>query len=512
MHANSKDCIILVPVSHAIEPDCDAALRSLEKLGYPVWRCYGFSAIDQGRNVMAQTALDKGYKELMWIDSDVIFQTSDVGLLRKKNLPVSCGIYGLKDGSGRPAADLSNSKIIGVNQLQISLVGAGFLHTRREVYEQIVGKLKLPKCTGRHCSYHPYFLPLVENKQYLGEDFAFCRRLDNCGIKIIADTSLRLAHIGKQRHRWQPDGVTNEPVFAETVPQALATADDIAAITCFFNPAGFKSLRQNFDKFREGVERTSAPLYVAELTRIGGQPTIQHPNLLHLESDDTIWQKESLLNRVVQQIPKRYTKIAFLDCDLLWPNANFLDIASAKLNKVPAVQLFSEITYLDANGGVDKHYDGMIKALKYSSGSTSTPGGAWAVHRELFTHFGGLYSKLITGGGDSVAAELGFLGRSNPKWLQAYNPAVQASITDWAAPVNRYCRGQVDFVDQPISHLYHGAVANRGYWSRREVIRNFDPERDVQLTDAGLLTWSANVDPTIKTGMHQYFVSRQEDC
>ena len=352
MNADCKDCIILVPVAHTIEPDCGAALRSLEKLGYPVWRCYGFSAIDQGRNVMAQTALDKGYRELMWVDSDVIFQTSDVEQLRRKNLPISCGIYGLKDGSGRPAADLTNSKPAGTNLLQIGLVGAGFLHTRREVYEQIAEKLKLPKCTGRHCSYHPYFLPTVENRQYLGEDFAFCRRATDCGFKIVADTSLRLGHVGKQVHRWQPGTLVKDTPIS-SIPQVVSRSNDIAAMTCYFNPAGFKSLRQNFDRFREGIERTNTPLYVAELTRVGEQPTIQHPNLVHLKSNDTIWQKEALLNILERTVPKQYTKIAFLDCDLLWPSNDFLDVASTKLNQVPAVQLFGEITYLSANGGVD---------------------------------------------------------------------------------------------------------------------------------------------------------------
>ena len=70
--------IILVPVGSNIEPACDYALRELEKDGVKVYRKYGFSAIDQGRCVMAQQAINDGYEHLFWIDSDISFHIGDV--------------------------------------------------------------------------------------------------------------------------------------------------------------------------------------------------------------------------------------------------------------------------------------------------------------------------------------------------------------------------------------------------------------------------------------------------
>ena len=68
---NPKSTVILMPVASHIEPSVDDALRKLENMGYTVWRKYGFSAIDQGRCVIAQEALDAGFEHLFWIDSDV---------------------------------------------------------------------------------------------------------------------------------------------------------------------------------------------------------------------------------------------------------------------------------------------------------------------------------------------------------------------------------------------------------------------------------------------------------
>lgn len=88
---NKDSVVILVPVSHHIEPSVDDALRKLETFGYTVWRKYGWSAIDQGRCVLAQEALDAGFEHLVWIDADVSFWPYDVEKLISQNLLfVSC--------------------------------------------------------------------------------------------------------------------------------------------------------------------------------------------------------------------------------------------------------------------------------------------------------------------------------------------------------------------------------------------------------------------------------------
>jgi hypothetical protein len=82
-------CVILTPVGSQIEPHCETALQSLEKHGYPVWRIRGYSAIDQGRSQLASDALNQGYDETLWIDSDIGFNPDDVERIRSHNLPIS---------------------------------------------------------------------------------------------------------------------------------------------------------------------------------------------------------------------------------------------------------------------------------------------------------------------------------------------------------------------------------------------------------------------------------------
>ena len=96
MNASIPDpsaCVVLVPVGGAIEAGCDDALRELERRGYAVRRVRGYSAVDAARNQMATDALAAGFDELMWIDSDVVFDPDDVDRLRAHDRPFTCGIY-----------------------------------------------------------------------------------------------------------------------------------------------------------------------------------------------------------------------------------------------------------------------------------------------------------------------------------------------------------------------------------------------------------------------------------
>jgi hypothetical protein len=143
-------CVVLVPVGHHIERDCELALRELERRGYPVWRVYGYSAIDQARNQLATNALDQGFEELMWIDADVAFFPDDVDRLRAHNVPLSCGVYAKKGRRSFACNFLPESSPVKFGKqgglTEISRAGFGFTHVRREVLERIREVEKLPLC------------------------------------------------------------------------------------------------------------------------------------------------------------------------------------------------------------------------------------------------------------------------------------------------------------------------------------------------------------------------------
>jgi len=209
--------VVLVPVAHSIEPAVDEALRKLESLGYTVRRKYGFSAIDQGRCVMAQEALDDGFEHIVWIDADVVFWPYDVEKLVKSGLQFVSAPYSVKGWPALTTEFIDKKVILGEKGglYEIKYAATGFMYTHRSVYDAIVAneKMKRVKIWGGQYEVYPYFYPILHNDEYLGEDFSFCHRLRNIGIKLYCDTRIKLAHIGKYSYSFGflQSGVTQEP-------------------------------------------------------------------------------------------------------------------------------------------------------------------------------------------------------------------------------------------------------------------------------------------------------------
>ncbi len=215
--------IILVPVGSHIEPACDETLRQLEKNGIKVYRKYGFSAIDQGRCVMAQQAINDGYEHLFWIDSDVAFCEYDIykvinTAIREKQTFITAA-YCVKGWPALTTKFHSDFDEIIFGSLgglyEADYAATGFMYTHVSVYEKIKLKFNLKPVNiwGGQYKVHAWFLPMIIDDDYVGEDFSFCHRAKKAGITIFCDTTIRLAHIGRYSYSYDfiNRGVVEEP-------------------------------------------------------------------------------------------------------------------------------------------------------------------------------------------------------------------------------------------------------------------------------------------------------------
>jgi hypothetical protein len=214
-----RRCVVLVPYSSHIVPDCENALRELEQRGYAVRRVRGYSAIDQGRSQMATDAMVQGFEETMWIDADVGFEPEAVERLRSCGEAVVCGIYPQKGKRALACHVLPGTQKLVFGQggglQEILYAGTGFLLVRRQVYMDMQRKLELPVCNERFG--RPmigYFQPLVRRSEdgwwYLAEDYSFCERARQCGYRVCADTTIRLWHVGQYSYSWEDAGLDRQ--------------------------------------------------------------------------------------------------------------------------------------------------------------------------------------------------------------------------------------------------------------------------------------------------------------
>ena len=204
---NPEKLIVIVPHQDRIVPEVDASLRELERLGVRVHRAPHQSQIDTARCLLATQALAAGYEEILWIDSDVGFQVADVERLRGHGLLLVGGIYVKKGATQLASSNVPETKSMVFEPtaapLEVLYLPGGFLYTQAKVYEAIERKFELPTCNrfSAVTKLVPYFQPMVVREAseaiYLGEDYAFCHRAREAGIRVVADPGIRLTHYGQ---------------------------------------------------------------------------------------------------------------------------------------------------------------------------------------------------------------------------------------------------------------------------------------------------------------------------
>lgn len=124
-------------------------------------------------------------------------------------------------------------------------------------------------------------------------------------------------------------------------------SDDLWVITCYFNPNNYRSKLANYRIFADRILKSGINLLTVECA-FGDTPFVlgPFPNVLQIRSQHIMWQKERLLNIALSHLPKEVEKVAWLDCDILFSNADWAVQASKLLDSVPVVQLFENAVRL----------------------------------------------------------------------------------------------------------------------------------------------------------------------
>jgi len=303
-------------------------------------------------------------------------------------------------------------------------------------------------------------------------------------------------------------------VPAFTTPEA----GDTAVIACHFNPCGFMRPRLNLLHFLSWTAALGIPVYVAELSFTRGRPPVlpAGPRVRHIETDpvNCLFQKEALLNAAAAIVPGRFTKIAWLDADILISDNDWLAKASALLDDFAVIQPFRRGILTNPDWREEKLLVSVAAGL-HAGGHFRHyhPGFAWAGRREFFTDHGGLYERSIAGHGDIMAARA-FTGSmsGHDATEENMNQLAVKEWREWAAPVTRWTGGKVGYLRADAWHLWHGETANRNYDAKRKLLRDVKPCH-VENT-RGCLEWTAaaheEIPDTIKS-IAATFSARRED-
>lgn len=262
-------------------------------------------------------------------------------------------------------------------------------------------------------------------------------------------------------------------------------AGDLAIIVPFFNPIGYQRPLANLVRACTAILKQCPyiDLTVVEAVFPFSQPSSLVPDgpwrRIQVACSSVMFMKENLFNYACKTLPNSITKIAIMDCDLLFSDPNWPVRTSKLLQTHDAVQLFENAEWLERD----------LRTVSRSKRSCATtmnqhkytwkaphnlhPGFAWAFTRKWLTAVGGLCDYGVVGGGDQLV--LRYLegshirttdeaDKKNWDMLSQDITMLNALITKAhkAVPTPRvtFLKGNV------IRHLYHGELASRQYTTR----------------------------------------------
>jgi hypothetical protein len=315
-----------------------------------------------------------------------------------------------------------------------------------------------------------------------------------------------------------------------------------ALITCFFNALGYASRIANYRLFAARLKEQKVPLYTIEALFPGQTSALsKHSNVMTVDCETVLWQKESLLNLLIRELPPKYKAVLWCDADIYFQNKNWFRATQKLLNKFPVVQPYSQAVRLPRgaktyrknaeifSGFADIYQENPQLLLKGDFAAHGHTGFVWAAHRYILENHG-LYDAMIAGSGDHVMAHA-FAGDFDSRCIHRILGGNEKHIThfqQWAKRIYPEIRGKIGHVEGRILHLWHGETQDRRYVDRNRELAAFafDPSRDIVRDSKGLWSWKQSA-PTLlnrlkarvgkkkENGLRDwavnYFAARKED-
>ncbi len=289
-------------------------------------------------------------------------------------------------------------------------------------------------------------------------------------------------------------------------------------VCCLFNPCGYAALTANYHRFRRALPR--APLLSVELVYPGQSPALQGEGVLHVHGGDVLWQKERLLQIGIEHaLAQGYREIIWADADLVFQAPDWLTRVRAALRTHDVVQAFSSLSadYADQRRHSRSPTWDFVHTGRITGGVV---GGAWAARAE-FLEAVPLYQHDVIGGGDFLFWAGCLLGTlSWPQWRQIVearwvhrvkSAPAWAHYLEWAAGLPAALTRGLGVVPGHAHSYGHGDYANRRYVERHDLVRDYDPYRDVRAAPGQAFYWASNK-PQMQRAVASYFAGRAEDA
>ena len=310
-----------------------------------------------------------------------------------------------------------------------------------------------------------------------GSDISFRNRFTE---KV--DLEIESIHLGISYQNWNgrktPDFIKNEVTqFENDFNKNTIKVNKYKICSYYFNLKNDPRLKNNFLRFIKQFEGRYENLIVGlvDYSDIDFELPCE-TIIIKGDVDNKVWSKEIIINKIIDTIDN-VDYLMWIDGDLIYDDLSWLDNIDDVVKDNDFVQLFENVNYLNENEQITHVYKSICfrlkndlkpmnssKILKYEIKSDFKPGLSWLGKFSILKDKK-IFEKMYTGDGDIIflyginGVNEGFtLNRVKESNLEIYNEAI-----DWINSFGRYSLG---YLNQTISHLYHGEISDRDYIKR----------------------------------------------
>lgn len=268
------------------------------------------------------------------------------------------------------------------------------------------------------------------------------------------------------------------------------TNSEAIIISCYFNPQNSPYRLQAFLQFYDSIKHLNHKIIECVI----GDSTPQldeNENIERLYTPNLLWHKESLLNKIISELPSKYKYIFWVDADVMFSNKNWLVDGVKQLKTANIIQPFEYCVHLDKgqkeneidipywkNFVTDPQHRHKKLWRSFCANYVESPelsanenydvhghvGFAWGARREVLDMVP-LYDKALIGGGDHIIAHAA-AGQIPHKCITKSFTDNIDEVLDWSRKFFSVVKGEIGYVPGNLYHIWHGHIENRQYLKR----------------------------------------------
>jgi hypothetical protein len=308
------------------------------------------------------------------------------------------------------------------------------------------------------------------------------------------------------------------------------THSKAVVVSCFYNPQNSPYRLIAFQKWYRSIKHLNHRI-VECLIGPNAKPQLpDSPYITRVYADSLLWHKESLINKIISDLPKQFQYIFWVDADVLFTNQNWLVDGVKELQSNFIIQPFEYCVHLEKNKLVP---DFDVEAARSSASEPDKTnrknkrlwrsfcanfvttrlssnidydvhghvGFAWGARREILEQCP-LYDHALIGGADHIIAHAAAGHIPHSCITKSFSDNID-EVLDWSKKFWDVVRGRIGYVQGDLYHIWHGDIKNRQYLQR---IKDFTPKNKniVQRDRNGLYS-----DRTNDEYMRRYFANRE---